>query len=70
QGRTVFCKHVVDCADLLRAGQDVAVLNEKGELLAAGRTLLSGPTIKQFKRGAAVKIREGSSRKNAPPDEF
>lgn len=59
QGKTVFCKHVVHCSDLLRAGEDVAILNEKGEVLAVGKSILSGPTIKQFKRGAAVKVREG-----------
>lgn len=67
QGKTVFCKHVVSCSNQLRAGEDVAVLNQKGELLAAGRTIVSGPTIKQFKRGVAVKVREGIH--NAP-DEF
>ena len=64
KGRTVFCKHVVACSDDLRAGQDVVVLNERGEILATGRSILSGPTIKQFKRGVAVKVREGSQ-KNA-----
>ena len=58
-GKTVFCKHVVACSNELRAGQDVAVLNESGDLLAAGRTVLAGPVIKQFKRGVAVKVREG-----------
>ncbi len=62
KGRTVFCKHVVSCSDSLRAGQDVVVLNEKGEALATGRSLFGGPTIKQFKRGAAVKVREGSQK--------
>lgn len=60
QGKTVFCKHVVHCSDQLRAGEDVALLNEKGELLATGRSILAGPVIKQFKRGAAVKVREGT----------
>lgn len=59
EGRTVFCKHVVYCSDLLRAGEDVAILNEKGDMLAVGRSTLAGSTIKQFKRGAAVKVREG-----------
>ena len=58
-GKTVFCKHVVACSDSLRAGQDVAILNEKGDLLATGRTIIAGPLMKQFKRGAAVKVREG-----------
>jgi uncharacterized protein with predicted RNA binding PUA domain len=59
-GRTVFCKHVVHCSDLLLAGEDVAVLNESGKLLAMGKSILAGPVLKEFKRGAAVKIREGS----------
>ena len=67
QGNTVFCKHVVHCSDLLRAGEDVVILNEKGEVLAVGRSTLAGPTIKQFKRGAAVKVREGIQ---SAPDEF
>ena len=61
KGKTVFCKHVVPCSDLLRPGEDVSILNEKGELLAVGKTVLGGPTVKQFKRGQAVKIREGSA---------
>lgn len=67
QGRTVFCKHIVYCSDNLRAGQDVVILGENGNILASGRSILSGPTIKQFKRGAAVKVREGSQ-KNAPDE--
>jgi conserved protein with predicted RNA binding PUA domain len=59
-GRTVFCKHVVYCSDSLLPGEDVAVLNESGKLLAMGKSILAGPVLKEFKRGAAVKIREGS----------
>ena len=66
RGKTVFSKHVVCCSDQLRAGEDVAILNEKGELLAAGKSILAGQTIKQFKRGAAVKVREGNQ---IAPDE-
>jgi predicted RNA-binding protein (TIGR00451 family) len=60
-GKTVFCRHVVHCDNSLRANEDVLILNEKGELLAVGRSVLSGVAIKQFKRGVAVKVREGSS---------
>jgi conserved protein with predicted RNA binding PUA domain len=59
KGKTVFCKHVATCSDQLLAGQDVAILNEKGDILAVGRTIIAGSLIKQFKRGAAVKVREG-----------
>ncbi|MDA4130388.1 MAG: hypothetical protein OK457_06420 [Thaumarchaeota archaeon] len=60
KGKTVFCKHVVSCSTHLLPGEDVAVLNESGTLLAMGRSVLAGSVMKQFKRGAAVKIREGS----------
>jgi predicted RNA-binding protein (TIGR00451 family) len=69
EGKTVFCKHVVHCSDELRAGEDVVILNEKSEILATGRSNLSGPVIKQFKRGAAVKVREGRRAKHATTDE-
>ncbi len=61
KGKTVFCKHVTSCSDSLRAGEDVVVLNEKRELLAVGRSVISGRAMKQFKRGQAIKIREGVS---------
>jgi len=59
-GKTVFCKHVVSCSDSLRAGEDIVIINEKRKLLAVGRAVLNGPAMKQFKRGQAVKVREGS----------
>lgn len=58
-GKTVFCKHIVHCDDSLRANEDVVVLNEGGELLAVGRSIIAGPLMKQFKRGVAVKVRQG-----------
>jgi uncharacterized protein with predicted RNA binding PUA domain len=61
KGRTVFCKHVVHCDDRLHPSEDVAVINERGELLAVGKSVVSGKTMKQFKRGVAIKIREGAS---------
>jgi predicted RNA-binding protein (TIGR00451 family) len=61
QGKTVFCKHVVRCEDALRANDDVVILNEKKELLAVGRAVINGRAMKEFKRGQAVKVREGAS---------
>lgn len=68
-GKTAFCKHIVHCNDSLRAGDDVAILSESGRLLAVGRAILPGPLMKQFKRGPAIKVREGCLKKNAI-DEF
>jgi 7-cyano-7-deazaguanine tRNA-ribosyltransferase len=61
-GKTVFCKHVVSCEDALRAGDDVVILNERKELLAVGRAVINGSAMKQFKRGQAVKVREGADK--------
>jgi archaeosine-15-forming tRNA-guanine transglycosylase len=36
-------------------------LNEKKELLAVGKAVIHGAAMKQFKRGQAVKVREGAS---------
>jgi predicted RNA-binding protein (TIGR00451 family) len=69
EGKTVFCRHVVYCSDELRAGEDVVILNERSDILAAGRSNLAGPVIKQFKRGAAVKMREGIKTKHASTNE-
>jgi uncharacterized protein with predicted RNA binding PUA domain len=64
EGKTVFCKHVVSCDESLRAGEDVIVLNEKGKLLAVGKSVLACTLMKQFKRGVAVKTREGIKSRN------
>jgi archaeosine-15-forming tRNA-guanine transglycosylase len=59
EGKTVFCRHVAACDKSLLAGEDVIVLNEAGILLGVGRTAVPGQAMKQFKRGVAVKMREG-----------
>src|SRR5574341_1147365 len=58
-GKSVFCKHVVNCGNNVRVGSDVAILNEDGNVIAVGRAVLSAKMIREFKRGAAVKVREG-----------
>jgi conserved protein with predicted RNA binding PUA domain len=61
KGKTVFCKHVVKCDDSLRGCDDVVILNEKKELLAVGRAVINGSAMKKFKRGQAIKVREGAN---------
>jgi conserved protein with predicted RNA binding PUA domain len=60
-GKTVFCRHVVSCDRSLLASEDVAILNERGQLLGVGRTVVPASVVKQFKKGVAVKVREGIS---------
>src|SRR5574341_1325469 len=48
-----------NCGNNVRVGSDVAILNEDGNVIAVGRAVLSAKMIREFKRGAAVKVREG-----------
>ena len=58
EGKSVFCKHVVNCGNNVRIGSDVAVLDENGDVIAVGKAVLSAKMIREFKRGVAVKVRE------------
>ena len=58
-GKSVFCKHVVNCGNNVRVGSDVAVLDQEGNVIAVGRAVLSAKMIREFKRGVAVKVLEG-----------
>ena len=57
-GKSVFCKHVINCGNNVRVGSDVAVLDEDGNIIAVGRAVLSAKMIREFKRGVAIKVRE------------
>jgi len=59
KGRNVFCKHVVEADDDLRAMDEVIVVNEEDELLAIGRINIAIPYIRTFERGVAVNVRKG-----------
>ena len=58
-GKSVFCKHVINCGNNVRVCSDVAVLAEDGNIIAVGRAVLSAKMIREFKWGVAVKVREG-----------
>lgn len=59
KGKSVFAKHVVDVDNEIRPQEEVAVINEKNEVLAVGRAMLTGKEMKTFKRGVAVRVRRG-----------
>ncbi len=59
RGRDVFSKHVEDADEGIRPGEEVIVLNGRGEVLAVGRAMLTGEEMKAFKRGVAVRVRRG-----------
>ena len=58
EGRSLFCKHVKHCGSNVRVGSDVAI-TDGGKVIAIGVSLLAAPVMKQYKRGVAVKVREG-----------
>jgi predicted RNA-binding protein (TIGR00451 family) len=59
EGRSVFAKHVTDCDEGIRPGEEVVILNRKTEVLAVGRSVLAGKEIMAFRQGVAVRIRRG-----------
>lgn len=58
-GKSVFCKFVVDCDDNIRAKDEVLIVNEEDRLLAYGKALLGACEIKEFETGQAIKTRKG-----------
>ena len=58
-GKSVFCKFVVDCDDDIRSNDEVLIVNEEDKLLAYGKALLGACEIKQFETGQAIKTRKG-----------
>jgi predicted RNA-binding protein (TIGR00451 family) len=59
EGGDVFATHVVKADSEIRPKDEVIVVNEKGEVLAVGRAVLSGDEMTAFKTGVAVKVRRG-----------
>jgi uncharacterized protein with predicted RNA binding PUA domain len=62
EGGDVFAAHVVKVNDEIRPKDEVVVINDKGEVLAVGRAVLSSEEMKAFKKGVAVKVRRGCLR--------
>ena len=60
EGGDVFAVHVVKVDEEVGAKDEVIVVDEDGQVLAVGRTMLSGEEMKAFKTGVAVKVRHGS----------
>lgn len=63
KGGNVFAKHVVWADERLKPMDEVVLVDEKGELLAVGKAVLSGAEMLCFKRGIAVKTRQGTRRR-------
>lgn len=63
-GKNVFAKHVVDPPATIRPLQEVYVCDEAGNVLAVGKTILSGRDMVHVDRGVAVKTRHGINKKS------
>jgi conserved protein with predicted RNA binding PUA domain len=59
-GGDVFAVHVVKVNPEVGAKDEVIALDEDGDVLAVGRTILSSEEMKTFKTGVAVKVRHGT----------
>ncbi|GBC75334.1 hypothetical protein HRbin06_00652 [archaeon HR06] len=59
KGKSVFAKHLTYVGERIRVNSEVIILNERREIIAVGRAKLSHNMMKYFKRGVAVKVREG-----------
>lgn len=58
KGNNVFAKFVASSDPEIRPGDDVMVVNTKGELVAVGRATMNSDEMKAFKRGIAVRVKD------------
>jgi 7-cyano-7-deazaguanine tRNA-ribosyltransferase len=66
RGKSVFCGFVLDADPGIVPGDEVVVVNEKDELIAVGRSAMTRGEILAFKKGVAVRVREGVESSSAP----
>jgi 7-cyano-7-deazaguanine tRNA-ribosyltransferase len=59
EGKNVFCHFVKDCDPEVVPMDEVIVVNEKDEMLAIGRAIMVREEMLSFKKGLAVRVREG-----------
>lgn len=59
QGRNVMHGFVLACDGWTRPDETVLIVNQSGELLAFGRSQSTPEELSSFKKGIAIKVREG-----------
>jgi uncharacterized protein with predicted RNA binding PUA domain len=60
--KNVFAKFVQSVDPQVRAGDEVLVEHERGDLIAVGRAELDAAAMRDFETGMAVMVREGTKR--------
>jgi uncharacterized protein with predicted RNA binding PUA domain len=58
EGRSLFCRHVQWSGSIVKAGSDVAVI-DNDKIIAVGVAILESKLMQSYSRGVAVKVREG-----------
>jgi len=58
KGSNVFSKFVLECDPEIRPGDNVFVVDTKGQLAAVGRALMNREEMLAFKRGIAVRVKD------------
>lgn len=58
EGRSLFCRHVQWSGSNVKAGSDVAVIDDN-KVIAVGVAILASKLMQSYTRGVAVKVREG-----------
>ena len=58
EGKSVFCKFVLDVDENILPNDIVLVVDKRDNLIAVGVSLLSSTEMKQFNRGVAVKVKD------------
>lgn len=63
KGRNVFARHIIRVDNELKPGSEVIVTDSNDRILAVGKAFLSGQEMLAFKRGIAVKNRQGINKR-------
>lgn len=64
EGKSVFCKFVIDIDENILPNDVVLVVDKNDNLIAVGVSILSAKEIIQFKNGVAVKIKDARGHYN------
>jgi conserved protein with predicted RNA binding PUA domain len=61
EGRSLFCKHIKWCGSNIKVASDVAVVDNvnSNKVVAVGIAVLPSRMMGQYRKGVAVKIRQG-----------
>ncbi|QLH75400.1 MAG: tRNA guanosine(15) transglycosylase TgtA [Methanomassiliicoccales archaeon] len=58
-GKNVMCGFIVCCDDMLRPGDEVIIVDDEDDLVAIGKLILTSDEAMRFKKGLAIRVREG-----------